>query len=306
MIVMTRRPVADNLSSIPAIPIDVLRAFVAVVNARGFTRAAEQLGRTQPTISLQVKRLEELIETPLFENSTRLALTRAGAICLDYGLRVLRQHDEMFEQLARSVRGGRTIRLGLAGDIASFIMAGLGETLFASGRGLNIDIACGLSEPLIAAYRLNQLDIALAVTMPGAAAEGAARWRMPMGWFCAPGYAARSERMLRLITTPEESLPRQLAVAALGKARRQFEIVCASADMSVIHSALAAGAGVAAIMRAAAPAGLAPLPDEAIAPLPDVVLGLFCRRESLSERASKLVADITELIGDAGHALVAA
>jgi DNA-binding transcriptional LysR family regulator len=49
-----------------SIPIDVLRAFVAVVEARGFTRAADELGRSQPTISLQVKRLEELVEAPLF------------------------------------------------------------------------------------------------------------------------------------------------------------------------------------------------------------------------------------------------
>jgi len=303
---MTKRPVADNLSSIPAIPIDVLRAFVAVVNARGFTRAAEQLGRTQPTISLQVKRLEELIETPLFENSTRLVLTRAGAICLDYGVRVLQQHDEMFERLAHNARGGQTIRLGLASDVAPFVMAGLGDALFAGGSGLTVDISCGLSEQLIAAYRLNQLDIALAVTMRGAASEAAAQWRMPMGWFGAPGYAGRSERALRLITTPEESLPRQLAVAALEKARRQFEIVCVSADDGVIASAVAAGAGVAVMMRASAPGGLTPLPDEAIAPVPDVVLGLYCRRESLSERGSKLVANIAELIGNMGHALVAA
>ena len=49
-----------------SIPIDVLRAFVAVVETRGFTRAAEELGRTQPTISLQVKRLEELMEAARF------------------------------------------------------------------------------------------------------------------------------------------------------------------------------------------------------------------------------------------------
>ena len=52
------------------IPIDILRAFVAVVEARGFTRAAEELGRTQPTISLQVKRLEELVEAPVTLLST--------------------------------------------------------------------------------------------------------------------------------------------------------------------------------------------------------------------------------------------
>ena len=60
------------------IPIDILRAFVAVVEARGFTRAAEELGRTQPTISLQVKRLEELVEAPLFKKGGRFELSPMG------------------------------------------------------------------------------------------------------------------------------------------------------------------------------------------------------------------------------------
>ncbi|MBV9287876.1 MAG: LysR family transcriptional regulator [Hyphomicrobiales bacterium] len=68
-----------------SIPIDVLRAFVAVVETRGFTRAAEDLGRSQPTISLQVKRLEELMEAPLFEKAQRFELTGVGSVCFDYG-----------------------------------------------------------------------------------------------------------------------------------------------------------------------------------------------------------------------------
>ena len=72
-----------------SIPVDVLRAFVSVVEARGFTRAAEQLGRSQPTISLQVKRLEELIEAPLFEKNARFELTAVGSVCFDYGKRLL-------------------------------------------------------------------------------------------------------------------------------------------------------------------------------------------------------------------------
>ena len=60
------------------IPIDILRAFVAVVEARGFTRAAEELGRTQPTISLQVKRLEELVEAPLFKKACAIRVVERG------------------------------------------------------------------------------------------------------------------------------------------------------------------------------------------------------------------------------------
>ncbi len=83
------------------IPIDILRAFVAVVEARGFTRAAEELGRTQPTISLQVKRLEELVDAPLFKKATRFELSNVGEVCFDYGKRLLRLHDDLLDEAAR-------------------------------------------------------------------------------------------------------------------------------------------------------------------------------------------------------------
>jgi DNA-binding transcriptional LysR family regulator len=46
------------------IPTDLLRTFLAVIDLRSHTRAAEQLGRTQPAISLQMKKLQELLDVP--------------------------------------------------------------------------------------------------------------------------------------------------------------------------------------------------------------------------------------------------
>jgi DNA-binding transcriptional LysR family regulator len=289
-----------------AIPIDVLRAFVAVVNARGFTRAAEELGRTQPTISLQVKRLEELIETPLFENTSRLTLTRAGQTCLDYGQRLLRLHDELFAQLAQNALAGKTVRLGLPGELAGLVMSGLGEGMFQTGQKFNVDISCDASENLIANYRLSQFDIALAVTAAGMAGEAVAQWRMSMAWACAPGYVVRRGQPLRLVTTPDNTFYRDLAVAALRGAGRPFEVVCASADFGVLKSAVASGLGVAAMMRGVGHEGLELLPDDAVPRLPDVSLGLYFRPGGLSVNAVRLASDITELIGKAGHELVAA
>mgnify|MGYP000284659476 CR=1 FL=1 len=47
------------------LPTDLLRAFVSVIDLGGYTRAADALGRTQPAISLQMKRLEELLDAKL-------------------------------------------------------------------------------------------------------------------------------------------------------------------------------------------------------------------------------------------------
>src|ERR1700733_1134428 len=97
------------------IPIDILRAFVAVVEARGFTRAAEELGRTQPTISLQVKRLEELVEAPLFKKGGRFELAPIGEVCFDYGKRLLRLHDDMLDELGRN-NANDLIRIGMPSE----------------------------------------------------------------------------------------------------------------------------------------------------------------------------------------------
>lgn len=303
---MTKRSVAENPVSGPAIPIDVLRAFVAVVNARGFTRAAELLGRTQPTISLQVKRLEELIETPLFENSTRLMLTRAGAICLDYGLRVLRQHDEMFEQLARIEQGGRSLRVGLASELVAFAMDRLGDRLFRTEAKGAIEIACDLSENLVAEFRLNRLEIVVALLANGAGAEAQAEWRLPLGWAAAPGFALRRNQPLPLVAPPPDFCLREIAAATLKKAGRSFEIVCASADFNVLKAAAASGIGVLPIIGRASSQGLDLLPNEAIAPLPDARLALFVAAGANSGAAARLAGDVAALLGAAGFARVAA
>jgi hypothetical protein len=47
------------------LPMDLLRTFVTITDLGGFTQAGEALGRSQPAISLQIKRLEEMIDEKL-------------------------------------------------------------------------------------------------------------------------------------------------------------------------------------------------------------------------------------------------
>ena len=171
-----------------SIPIDVVRAFVAVVEARGFTRAAEALGRSQPTVSLQVKRLEELIEAPLFEKATRFELTAVGSVCFDHGRRLVRLHDEMLEEVARRKAPDSRLRLGLPGELAERL-AGRLEALAAEAGGAALEVVTGDADSLALAFRENRLDLAffLAAEADG---DAVARWRAPLGWFAGPGYRA--------------------------------------------------------------------------------------------------------------------
>jgi DNA-binding transcriptional LysR family regulator len=61
------------------IPTDLLRAFVTVIDLGSYTRAADPLGRTQPAISLQIRRLEDLLRAKLLRADGRqVRVTEAG------------------------------------------------------------------------------------------------------------------------------------------------------------------------------------------------------------------------------------
>src|SRR5574337_1184478 len=158
----------------PSIPIDVLRAFVAVVESRGFTRAAEERGRSQPTVSLQVKRLERLVEAPLFEKDDRFDLTSVGAVCFEYGKRLLRLHDDIFEEAQRRASPGATLRIGSPSELAAHFAARLGGLRDAVRPGAGIEVMTGASEQLLAAFKQKALDIAFVIDREGEA-DGAPR-----------------------------------------------------------------------------------------------------------------------------------
>ena len=86
-----------------------LEYFIAVVEERSFSRAAEKVFRTQPAVSQSIKKLEEEIGTPLFARDTpEPALTEAGKVLLDYAHRMLSLRGEAFDDLAqlKSLNGG--------------------------------------------------------------------------------------------------------------------------------------------------------------------------------------------------------
>ena len=85
------------MSAYPSIDTDVLRTFVAIADQGGFTRAGEQVNRTQSAVSMQMKRLEEdVLQRQLFQRDGRqVRLTAEGQVLLGYARRILKLHIEV-------------------------------------------------------------------------------------------------------------------------------------------------------------------------------------------------------------------
>jgi DNA-binding transcriptional LysR family regulator len=281
------------------IPIDILRAFVAVVESRGFTRAAEELGRTQPTISLQVKRLEELVEAPLFKKGGRFELSGVGEVCFDYGKRLLRLHDDMLDEVGGRNNPNGVLRIGLPGELASILAPRLDQLRADAHTRAAFEVVVESSQALSAAFRQNALDVAFVIGAGGSEPHRIEQWRGQLSWFGGTFDGHAGDRPLPLVVAPQGSPIHEAATGALRAQGRKFDIVCTSSDFAVLAAAAAAGLGVMPMIEGLAPEGLRPCRDKNLPLLPEVTLLLLARSRTLALASRRWVAGMVEALQSA-------
>src|ERR1700686_4428905 len=110
--------------------LELLRSFVSVVDAGGFTRAGERVHRTQSTVSQQIKRLEEDVGQPLLNRTGKdVTPTEAGERLLSYARRLFSLAEESRDVLARPSNEG-AVRLGIPQDFAPYRLAKILAAVF--------------------------------------------------------------------------------------------------------------------------------------------------------------------------------
>jgi DNA-binding transcriptional LysR family regulator len=275
------------------IPIDILRAFVAVVEAQGFTRAAEELGRTQPTISLQVKRLEELVEAPLFKKGGRFELSPVGQVCFDYGKRLLRLHDDMLDELGRN-DPNVAIRIGMPSEFASILAPRLNELRANAEAATTFEVIVDSSQALSTAFRQNALDVAFIVGTGESEPNRIEQWRGQLRWFGKTFEDEQDDRPLPLVLPPQGWLLHEAAIGALRAQERRFEIVCTCSNFAVLAAAAAAGLGVTPMIDGLAPDELDACSDKRLPPLPEITLLLLARSQPLAIASRRWVENLVE------------
>ena len=141
--------------------LELLRSFVSVVDAGGFTRAGERVHRTQSTVSQQIKRLEDDIGQPLLNrNGKDVTPTEAGEKLLSYARRLLALAEEARDVMARPGSEG-AVKLGIPEDFAAYRLAKLLATFSRSRPGLRLDVRADQSTYLRRDIERGDLDLAL-------------------------------------------------------------------------------------------------------------------------------------------------
>jgi DNA-binding transcriptional LysR family regulator len=224
--------------------LDLLRSFVSVVDAGGFTRAGERVHRTQSTVSQQIRRLEENCGRPLLaRNGKRVALTEEGERLLSYARRILALAEEAHHVVARPAGDG-VVRLGLPEDFAANRLAEVLVRFMRSRPGLRLDVRCELSVRLRSDLERGELDLILFKRDAGEAG-GIASWPEHLRWVASRSRALDLRRdPVPLVVFPQGCLYRNRAIHALEAAGRTWHIAYTSPNFSGIQAAVAVGFGV--------------------------------------------------------------
>lgn len=264
-----------------------------------FTNAGLALGRTQPAVSLQIKRLEEIVGAPLFKRMTgrRFEPTDQGEVLLDYARRILALNDEAVSYFGKTTVTG-CVRLGIPNEFAvSFLPEILGK--FAqSHASVNLEVHCDLSVNLLNKLEKGDFDLVVALhkgSVPDSAIKG---WAEDLVWVTSPGYNARANAPLPLIVAPKGCIYRNRVIQTLDKAEQPWQIVYTSANYGGIIAAVLAGLGVTALSKSTVPHGLRTLGTTDKFPgLAAAEVGLHYDRTAPSEAVLQLVDYIITRVG---------
>jgi LysR family transcriptional regulator, hydrogen peroxide-inducible genes activator len=216
----------------PRMTLAELRYLVAVADLGHFGRAAERCRVTQPTLSSQLRKLEESLGVPLVERTTRfVSLTPVGHDVVAHARRLLEEADQIAE-LVRHRHGTLTsvLRLGIIPTLSPYILPLLLGPMHRRFAELRLVLREDLTDNLIAALEAYTLDVLL-IALPDQAGEHRA---MPLFqepfWFACPAGHKLSNRPVvterelsheRLLLLDEGHCLRDQALAVCGDRHRE-------------------------------------------------------------------------------------
>lgn len=284
--------------------IALLRTFVAIVDTGGLTSAGRKVGRTQPAITHQIGRLEDLIGRTLFDHNRRkLSLTHDGEILLEFARAMLRINDEALDRFSGTGIAGH-VTLGTPDLYASYILPSVLEDFSRSHPNVEIELRCTRSIHLHAAMERNEIDIALMTNQPEFR-RGELIRREPLVWVAGVGSNPELRRPIPLAVLPQGSVYRAHALEALGAAGLQWSIRSVCDSIAGLQAAVFAGLAVSVYPRCAVVPDVRLL-DEAdgFPRLPSIELVLHRKSQGISDAAEQLAQFIASALGEAPAARV--
>jgi len=234
----------------------LLRTFLAVDGGRSFTAAAQQLGISQPTVSQQMRRLEDEVGRPLFVREPRgVRLAEAGEALAGYARAILAAHADAEAYFSSSPTRGR-LRFGAADDLAITQLPRILRQFRRLNPQVGLELTVDQSPALARRLAAGHLDLVFLKQPSMEVGEGTLVLRDQFVWVAEDAEPFLKEEQVPLIAYRAPSFTRRMAIDALEAAGRRWRIACTVRDIGAVLAATRAGLGIAVFAHSLIPADL--------------------------------------------------
>ncbi|BBK38860.1 LysR family transcriptional regulator [Allostella sp. ATCC 35155] len=251
----------------------LLRSFIAVARAGTISAAAQQVGRTQSAVSMQMRRLEAVVGQPiLYRTGAGVALTAAGDRLLRHAERILVAQDEALADVAgKGLRG--TIGFGCPEDYLTAFFPAILRSFGADHGGVEIEVVCAPTIELRPLLQRRRIDLAL-VSLPEDAEPRRIIRPEKLVWVAdRPRPEILASRILPLALSAPGTIDHDAARKAMDRAGRAYRIAFASSSLAGLLAVTRSGQAISVVTRSAVPADLHVL-DGPLPPLPAIGISL--------------------------------
>ncbi|GAA58704.1 bacterial regulatory protein [Pseudoalteromonas sp. BSi20652] len=233
---------------------DSLRTFVMVVEVSGFAKAGDLLGLSQPAVSLQIKRLEDVLGYKLFKKQgQRQVLNQYGELLLPMAKQMLQHNDAILQQFTSENIAGK-VRLGIPSEFAARILPAIIGDFVALYPEVSLEVKSRLSKHLLSASRQDQFDLVLALNERLNSDKFPIFMQDELVWVGDLSLAQND--VVTLVTAPEGCIYRRRATDALKNAGIKYRIVYSNADLTGLIAALKEGLGITVLAKGTVPSEL--------------------------------------------------
>jgi DNA-binding transcriptional LysR family regulator len=282
------------MMAVPLLDLSLLRTFVLLVEEGSVTRVAQRLNRTQPAVSLQLDRLEQLVGRKIFEtNLRRPKLTSHGETLLSYARKLLELDNEARSRLRSDEVSGRVV-LGCPDLYAAFLLPRTLARFQASYPNVEVTVHCALSRKI--AEAVVNGTVAVVTHMPDIdppLTNVTLLRRERLVWLGAEDGSAHRRDPLPVAMLPDGNLYRRHALNALDARDRKWRIACVSESIAGLQAMALSDSAVIVLAQSVEVRGLRQFDEsDGLPALPEVDLALWHRQQGWSAAADHLASYI--------------
>jgi len=269
---------APHIAQIPLLELDLLKTLVAIADTGNFSAAAQVVYRTPSAVSMQVKRIEELLGRAVFVRDSRtVTLTRDGEILLNHARRVLALNREVVAQFITPEVAG-IVRLGAPDEAAERFLPMMLKRFGETHPGIIVDVIVEGSTSLVQQVKQGQIDIALLTCEKSADRQDGVEilYLEDLVWAGAKGGIAVEKNPLPVSVWDEGCVWRKAGLEGLAAQARDFRIAFQSAHISGQKAAVLADLAVAPLPRSSIGGNVVAIDKKHDLPnLPQYALGMI-------------------------------